>query len=348
MNTYSKFKNIHYLRFVGRRQIVLLFIPVLFVFSCKKEPVPYEYSEGNKVVLYTVPKGFPYPTVPVDNLPTKNRIVLGKRLFFDPVLSRDSTISCGSCHLEDKYFTDNLKVSEGIGKQLGVRNAPTIINVAYHPYFFWDGGNPTLEQQVVGPIENSLEMGFNINEAVARLKKHSDYVKLFQEAYGKEISPFTLTRAIACYERTIISGNSRYDDYIQKGDTSALTTSEKNGMNIFFGEKGECFHCHGGFNFTDNSFANNGLYTTYADSGRARITLKASDVGKFKTPSLRNIDNTAPYMHDGSFATLVEVVEHYNSGGKKHPNKSPILLPLKLTVTQKQDLVNFLKSLTDK
>lgn len=330
------------------QQMLLLFVFMLFVVSCKKEDTMVrEISDGNKVISLTIPKGFPYPTIPDDNLPTKNRIALGKRLFLDSILSRDHTISCGSCHFENKYFTDNLKVSTGIENRQGDRNAPTLINVAYHPYFFWDGGNPTLEQQVLGPIGNPKEMDFDVNKIVERLNLHSEYPSLFRQAYGKDPSVYTLTRAIACYERTLISGNSRYDDYVQKGDTTALTTSEKNGMNLFFGEKGECFHCHGGFNFTDNSFRNNGLYLSYADSGRARITLVVSDVGKFKVPSLRNIDKTAPYMHDGSMTTLEEVVNHYNSGGKNHPNKSPIIGSLNLTVAEKADLVNFLKSLTD-
>lgn len=334
--------------FSSKKTVVIILLFSLFVFSCKKEKHgAVGFVDPNKVITLAIPKGFPYPVIPSDNLPTQNRIALGKKLFFDSILSRDNTISCGSCHLEDKYFTDNLKVSKGIENRQGIRNAPTIINVAYHPYFFWDGGNPTLEQQVLGPIENPLEMDFDVNRVVERLLIHDEYPSLFQEAYGKDPSVYTLTRAIACYERTIIRGNSRYDDYVQNNDTSALTASEKNGMNLFFGEKGECFHCHNGFNFTDNSFRNNGLYQTYADSGRARITLLLSDIGKFKVPSLRNVDKTAPYMHDGSLATLEEVVDHYNSGGSRHPNKSPIIIPLRLTITERSDIVNFLKSLTD-
>lgn len=331
------------------KTVPFLIVTLVLLNACKKDPdidTNSKIDEGNRVISLTVPKGLPYPIIPEDNLPTKNRIALGKRLFFDPILSRDSTIACGSCHFEDKYFVDNLKVSVGIQKRTGQRNAPTVLNTAYHPYFFWDGGNPTLEQQVLGPIGNPLEMDYNVVKVVERLIKHKDYPALFKQAYGQTPSVFTLTRAIANYERTLLSGNSRYDEYLHDNDTTVLTASEKRGMNIFFGEKGECFHCHGGFNFTDNSFQNNGIYLTYADSGRARVTQLTKDIGKFKVPSLRNIDKTAPYMHDGSMASLEEVVEHYNSGGTNHRNKSPFVLPLNLSTTQKQDLVNFLKALT--
>ena len=156
-----------------------------------------------------------------------------------------------------------------------------------------------------------------------------------------------IDRAIACYERTLFTGKSRYDRYVYDGDSSALNASEINGMTMFFNEDADCFHCHVDYNFTDYSFQNNGLYLVYPDSGRARITGRASDVGKFKVPSLRNVELTAPYMHDGSIATLEEVVEHYNSGGQLHPNKSNVVRPKNLTTQQKQDLVNFLKALTD-
>lgn len=318
----------------------------IFLASCKKD-APIEGS-GNDVITLQVPKGFPYPEIPADNQPTQNRIDLGKKLFFDPILSRNSTISCSSCHHTDKKFTDGLQFSDGIDNNHTTRNSMTILNAAYQPYIFWDGGVPSLEQQVLAPIENPLEMDFDINQVVARLNNHAEYPKLFQNAYNQPPSVYSLTRAIACYERTLFSGLSRYDEYLYNNHTSALSTSEINGMEIFFGERGECFHCHGEFNFTDYTFKNNGLYSNYADSGRARITLLQSDAGKFKVPSLRNIELTAPYMHDGSLATLEDVIEHYNSGGKPHPNKSGLIQPLNLTVREKEDIINFLKSLTDK
>jgi cytochrome c peroxidase len=325
-------------------------LTVLFIFSaftaCKETETPDDL--GNEILTLNVPVGFPYPNIPADNQPTQNRIDLGKRIFFDPILSRDTTISCGSCHHTDKKFTDGLQFSLGIDGKHTSRNSMTILNTAYQPNMFWDGGVPSLEQQVLAPIENPNEMDFDINKVVARLNNHPEYPALFQKAYNQPPNVFTLTRAIACYERTLFSGKSRYDDYLYDKDTTALTASEKNGMDIFFAEKGECFHCHGEYNFTNYSFRNNGLYLSYADSGRARITGLSTDVGKFKVPSLRNVEHTAPYMHDGSLATLEAVIEHYNSGGQAHPNKSGLILPLNLTAQEKQDLVNFLKALSDK
>ncbi len=325
----------------------VLFFAAGFIFSCTKSPDLDEQEAGNTVITLAVPKGFPYPDIPVDNLPTQNRIDLGRKLFFDPILSRDSTISCSSCHHSDLYFTDGLPLSLGIDSNHAFRNAPSLINVAYQPYMFWDGGVPTIEQQVLAPISNPLEMDFDVNAVIERLKQHAEYVTLFKKAYNQEPTVFALTRAIANYERTLFSGRSAYDEFQYYGNASALSASSLNGKNIFFGEKGECFHCHNEYNFTDNSFKNNGLYLQYADSGRARITLLPSDVGKFKVPSLRNIAMTAPYMHDGSIATLSDVIEHYNSGGKPHPNKSGLIKPLNLTEQEKEDLLNFLLSLTD-
>lgn len=319
---------------------------LIFVAACKKDPPIVD--TGNEIITLQVPKGFPYPSIPSDNQPTQNRIDLGKKIFFDPILSRDSSVSCSSCHHTDKKFTDGLQFSNGIDGNHTLRNAMTILNTAYQPNMFWDGGVPTLEQQVLAPISNPLEMDFDINQVVARMNNHSDYPLLFQQAYNQAPSVYALTRAIACYERTLFTAKSRYDDYLYDNNTAALTPSEINGKNIFFGERGECFHCHGEYNFTDYSFKNNGLYLNYADSGRAHITLQQSDVGKFKVPSLRNVALTAPYMHDGSLTTLEEVIEHYNSGGQPHPNKSGLIQPLNLTSQEKQDLVNFLKALTDK
>lgn len=321
----------------------------MLLFSCRKENDPTdEIAAGNKIIALPVPKAFLYPEIPADNQPTKNRIELGRMLFFDPILSRDSSVSCSSCHQTDKFFTDNLKVSVGIEGRKGTRNAPSLINVAYQPSLFWDGGNPTLEQQVIAPIHNHDEFDFDVNALVAKLKTHAVYADLFQQAYDQEPGVYSLTRAIACFERTLLKANSCYDAYTQNGDVNALTASEIRGKNIFFSETGECFHCHQGAMFTDYSFRNNGLYAHYADSGRSRITQELSDIGKFKVPSLRNAAMTAPYMHDGSLETLEAVIEHYSSGGAKHPNKSPIIQPLNLNAQQKEDLVNFIKSLTDK
>ena len=314
---------------------------VLLIVSCKKE------DTNTTTYPLAIPKGFPKPVIPSDNYPTEDRVEFGRRLFMDPVLSKDSSIACVSCHKLDMKFTDGLPVSIGIEGRNGIRNAPTILNSAYLNTTLWDGGVPNLEQQVLAPIENPNEMDFNLPEIVVRLNQIASYRELSMKAYGQLPSIYSITRAIACFERTLYTGISKYDRYTYYNDPNALNDTEKRGMTLFFNERGDCFHCHGGYNFTDHSFQNNGLYEYYADSGRARITLNDDDVGLFKVPSLRNVANTAPYMHDGSLATLEAVIEHYNSGGKYHRNKSSILYQMHLTVQEKADLVAFLKALSD-
>jgi len=322
-----------------------------FLLAClRKDDVVKDIDKlgkGNEVIQLSLPLGFPYPIIPNDNLPTQNRIRLGRMLFFDPILSRDSTVSCESCHHENNVFSDTLRVSIGIEGRKGTRNTPSLVNIAYQPVFFWDGGVPSLEQQVLAPFDAHAEFDFDINKVALLLNNHPAYPALFQKAYNRLPDVYSITRAIACFERTLYGGTSKYDSYVYKGDSSALTISEIRGMKIFFGENGECFHCHQGFNFTDYSFRNNGLYSVYPDSGRAMITLSASDLGKFKVPSLRNIEKTAPYMHDGSFPTLEKVVQHYVEGGRRHRNKDRLIQPLALSKVEQQDLINFLKSLSD-
>jgi cytochrome c peroxidase len=303
---------------------------------------------GNRVITLKPHRGFPALPVPPDNQFTANRIALGKRLFLDPILSRDSTVSCATCHLEGSYFTDMLPRSRGIGGRTSQRNAPTLVNCAYLPNSMWDGGVPTLEQQVLAPISNPLEMDFDVNLVVARLLAHPLYPTIFRRAYGHPPSVYSLTRAIACYERTLRSGTSSYDAFLYDKDSSALSDSAKRGMALFFGERAECFHCHGEYNFTDYSFKNNGLYAVYPDSGRARITLKRGDMGMFRVPSLRNVARTPPYMHDGSIPTLRAVIDHYNRGGEAHFNKSGLLVPMHLSESEIEELVAFLNALTDR
>lgn len=295
-----------------------------------------------------LPAGFPTIPVPADNQLTVKRVELGKMLFFDKNLSIDSTVSCGSCHFQRIAFSDDQAVSEGVEGRTGFRNAPPLFNLAYHPYFFKDGGVPTIELQVLAPIQDVNEMDHQVPELIDRLSDHTEYQKLAQIAYGRDFDPFVLTRAIAAFERTLISGNSPYDKYAYQGNTNALSASELRGLELFNSDRLQCNTCHSGFNFTDYTFINNGLYNNYpADSGRMRVTLNPSDEGKFKTPSLRNVGLTAPYMFDGSFASLEAVVEHYNSGGSTHPNKDPRIKPLNLTQQEKNDLIDFLNALTD-
>ncbi len=292
-----------------------------------------------------IPKGFPQPTIPEGNELTHERIELGRMLFYDPVLSLDSSISCADCHHQAFAFADNRPISPGVNGELAMRNAPTLTNVAYNPTLLFDGYLPTLEMQILVPIQEHAEFNFNIVEIGKRLLKNPEYVKRSWAAYQREPNPFVITRAISSFERTLISGNSRYDQYMN-GAVKQMNRSEKRGMSLFFNELA-CASCHGGFNFTDFSTKNNGLYTVYADSGRARATNLPADKDVFKVPTLRNIELTAPYMHDGSIATLEDVVEHYMSGGKAHPNKSELIKPFALTKREKADLIAFLKSLTD-
>lgn len=310
--------------------------------ACGKE-TPVQPSEQAPVV--SIPAGFPDLPVPPGNELTADRVALGKKLFYDKQLSRSGTVACGSCHLQEQAFCDPRRVSVGIDDLTGTRNAPALINLAYNKSFFWDGGVPTLEQQALVPILNPIEMNMTMGEVVTRLAADPEYVALFQRAYDTVPSTESVAKAIASFVRTLVSGNSRYDR-VRRGEL-AFTDAESRGMTIFFGERGECTHCHVGFNFTDNSFRNNGLYKDYEDKGRYKVTEKDADVGKFKVPTLRNIALTAPYMHDGSLKTLEEVVEHYSSGGKGGPTADPVIVPLNLTDQEKGDLVAFLKTLTD-
>jgi cytochrome c peroxidase len=294
--------------------------------------------------VISVPEGFPPPPEPEDNRPSAVRVELGKKLFNDTRLSRTGAVSCASCHVQERAFADPRALSVGVEGRTGTRNAPPLFNLAWNTTFFWDGGAKTLEQQSIGPITNPLEMDMTMAEVVARIGADSDYVKLFHAAYGADPRPDLVTKGLATFERTMVSGNSRYDRYTH-GNRGALDAAEQRGAEIAMGERGECFHCHVGFNLTNNQFANNGM--TGPDRGRQKITENAADWGKFKVPTLRNVALTAPYMHDGSLATLRDVVEHYSRGGQGHPNTDPTIQPLDFTEQEKVDLVAFLGSLTD-
>lgn len=311
--------------------------------SCTQiEPIP---TLNNSQYL-EIPDGFPDIDFPLDNAFTNERWELGKKLFNDPILSIDSSISCATCHKPQFAFSDNQPTSNGVFDRKGTRNSPSLANLAYAPYFIREGSVPTLEMQVLVPIQEHNEFNSNIVDLSKRLQNIPAYVELAKIGYDRAPDPFVITRAIATFERSLISGNSAYDQYLN-GNTNALTQMEQEGLALFNGPKANCISCHGGLFFTDYSFQNNGLYEIYADSGRMRFTGLASDRGLFKVPSLRNVGITAPYMFNGSISTLEEVIEHYNSGGKNHPNKSPFIVPLSLTAAEKASLVAFLRSLTD-
>jgi cytochrome c peroxidase len=293
------------------------------------------------------PPGFPPLPAPADNLPTAPRIALGRALFYDERLSSTEKISCASCHLQQHAFADPSPLSLGVHGRSGTRNAPALVNEAWGTSFFWHGGVPSLEIQAVGPIRNPLEMDMTLKEVALRLSADAALVKAFDEAYAEAPSESTLTRALASFVRSLVSGNSGYDRWLG-GDTAAMSSAAVRGEALFNGERAECFHCHTGFDFTNHAFRNDGSAPDDPDPGRMEITLKQSDFGKFKVPTLRNVAESAPYMHDGSLSTLSDVIERYDRGGSGHPNTDPTIQPLGLNSDEKADLQAFLKALSDR
>ncbi len=310
------------------------FLPIFcFFLSCSGE--------------FNIPPHFPKPKIPKDNRVTLERIQLGEKLFFDKNLSLDSTISCESCHKPDLAFTDGQTRSTGIYGRLGKRNTPSILNAAYLTAVNKDGGVKNLDLQALVPIEDENEMGISILQLSSRLNKDQEYVQMAKRAYGQPINAFVITRALATFVRTLYSGDSKYDRFVL-GDSTALTANEKRGKRLFESDRLNCNACHVGFNFTENTFENNGLYDHYEDRGRARITMDSADIGKFRVPSLRNVGVTPPYMHDGSIKSLEEVVTHYEEAGR-HPRKrqSDKMKSFQLTPEEQSDLISFLRALTD-
>lgn len=301
---------------------------------------------GKVLFLLEVPYGWPDPLLREDNPLTVASVELGKALFFDERLSLGRGIACASCHLPARAFSDTVALSIGVHGQPGSRNAPSLANVAYHRLLDRDGGAPTLEQQVFIPLYAEDEMDSDPQQVVELLKDDPHIADLSGQAYDRPFDLYVLTRALANYQRTLISGYSRYDRHLN-GDDAAMDAQERRGMRLFFGEA-RCSACHSGNDFSDHGFHNIGTsMDDAADHGRQRITLSPADRGKFKTPTLRNVALTAPYMHDGSMGTLEEVIEHFNEEGLANPNKDPLLTPLHLTPAQKEDLAAFLRALTD-
>ncbi len=287
--------------------------------------------------------------VPADNPMTPEKVELGRLLFFDKRLSRDSRVACANCHIPALAFTDGQAVSTGINHQQGGRSAPTAINRAFSQVQFWDGRAPTLEAQSVGPLTNSIEHGFVDNDAMVRkLKGIEGYQKRFKSVFGGEITTETVGKAIATFQRTLLSGNSPFDRFEMKKDTKAISDSAQRGLKLFRG-KARCATCHAGFNFTDEGYHNLGVgwgHGETVDLGRFGVTKKTEDIGAFKTPTLREIAHTAPYMHDGSLATLEGVVAFYNQGGNANPFRTVLILPLNLKDQEQKDLVAFLRTLS--
>ena len=286
---------------------------------------------------------WPEMSYPQDNQPDASKINLGRQLFEDPILSIDSSISCASCHKSQFALADNLTVSPGVEGRLGVRNSPSLLNIGYQPYFMREGGVPTLEMQILVPIQEHNEMAFNMVLLANRLNQDSTYKKLFLQAFNDSATAYTITRSIAQYERTLIYKDADIDAYIS-GDNNAITPSAKRGMELFYGAA-NCSKCHSGTLFTDYSFHNNGTSVLDGDYGRGQLTLDSSDFYTFKVPSLRNAALTAPFMHDGSVATLEDVLLQYNAGGTLHDYQSLLIQPLGLSTSQLSELQSFMEAL---
>ncbi len=285
---------------------------------------------------------------PDDNPMNEGKVELGKLLYFDPRISKDETISCATCHNPHHGFADAGAFSAGVGRALGGRNSPTVINRLFSADQFWDGRSKDLEDQAHGPLTNPVEMAMGSHDdVVGKVKAVKGYSPLFTKAFGDAtIDMKRIAQAISAYERTIVSGNSAFDRY-QAGDKSAMSASAVRGM-VLFNDKANCVTCHASFNFTDENYRNIGvgMDKSKPDLGRYDVTKKEEDKGAFKTPTLRNVIHTAPYMHDGSEATLMDVVEFYDKGGIKNPQLSADIKPLNLSSSEKQDLVEFMHALT--
>lgn len=333
----------------------LLFILILFVLvGCRR--VVADKPIGQSVPIVP-PLGLPPVPVPSDNPPTAETISLGRKLFYDPKLSIDGSIACSTCHDPRHDFTDAVPVSIGVGGSKGTRNAPTILNAAYLPFQFWDGRAISLEQQSASPIVNPLEMKNETHKAaVQRLGQDSSYAELFTRAFGSpDITLGRVEKAIASFERTILTGNSPFDRYQYGEDKSALTDAQIRGLAVFLDKtRGNCAVCHTVTDrnalFTDGRFHNTGAGVDeageFSDVGRYHQTKVATDTGAFLTPTLRNVADTPPYMHDGSLKTLDQVVEFYAGQGNSNPYLDPEMKRIHLSGRDRADLVEFLKSLT--
>jgi len=296
-----------------------------------------------------VPDIGPLPTmvpIPQTNVNYKAKVKLGEQLYFDGRLSSNNAISCAFCHLPTVGFADPKQVSIGVGGKKGGRNSPTVFNTAFNPVQFWDGRVSSLEEQALGPIQNPVEMAETHENVVAKIGKIQGYQKQFQTVFGTDVNLQGIVEAIAAYERTIISTNSPFDQYLL-GDSQAMNNSAVKGMALFKG-KARCILCHNGPNFTDNQFHNLGVPQVgpqKEDLGRYYVTRLEKDKRAFKTPTLRSSTETAPYMHDGAFQTLEEVIDFLDQGGGEDANRSHLMKPLGLSKEEKRDLLEFLKAL---
>jgi cytochrome c peroxidase len=317
---------------VNKGIVFFLFLFVLIGTMCT-------VHEPENLVLGQIP-------FPKDNQDSPQKRAFGKLLFFDKRLSKNNEVSCASCHQPQKAFTDGLPKSAGVGGKTAMRNAPSLLNSAYFKTYMYDGELKTLEQQVLVPIQDHLEMGSSMKEVLQKLSKDANYNRLAKSVFNRKLDAYVITRAISTYERSLISQNSKFDRY-RAGAKNALNANEIAGWKLF-SEKLYCTECHSEANFTNYKVLSNGLYSDYGtDQGRYRINGLEKEKGTFKVPSLRNVSLTAPYMHDGSIKTLREVILHYSNGGAKFSNKSPIIKPFRLNNLEINQLELFLKTLID-
>jgi cytochrome c peroxidase len=333
--------------------------------ACGQKPAPDAQAVAARPIgtpiQIVAPLGLPPVPIPADNPPTAETIALGRRLYYDTALSVDNTISCASCHDPKFGFSDGHQFSDGVRGQKGDRNSPTVLNSAYYTTQFWDGREPSLEKQAEGPVQNPVEMGHTLKGVEQRLMADPSYRAEFKKAFGADLITYEMVeKAIASFERTVVSGNSPFDKYMYGGDKKALSASAIRGLEVFRNpKKGNCAVCHTIEEkyalFTDNKFHNLGVgvkltvngETELTDLGRFKVTKVEADKGAFRTPSLRNITLTAPYMHDGSHKNLKEVIDFYVGGGNSNPYRDKEIHPLDfLTGRELADLQEFLKSLT--
>ncbi len=328
----------------SRPIFILLFLSVSLTAVAFTQLFAQQERHGIKFPLGLDPDAF---MVPEDNPVTPEKAELGKMLYFDKRLSKDGTVSCASCHDPQLGFTDQKPFSEGFLGKTGNRSAPSVINSAFSLFHFWDGRAPSLEEQAKGPMENPVEMAHTVEGAVKNIGAIPGYKPYFKAAFGtEEVNIDRIVKAIATFERTVLSGNSPWDRYIYLGDKTALSPEAERGLVLFEG-KARCTQCHVGFNLTDNIFHNIGVGMTAEkpDLGRYLVTNDEKDKGAFKTPMLRDLQKTGPYMHDGSEKTLEEVIDYYDRGGNANPWLDVKMQPLNLTTQEKADLLAFLKSL---
>ncbi|MBM3918076.1 MAG: cytochrome-c peroxidase [Sphingomonadales bacterium] len=361
----SQESNIHQSQRIWMRILAPLCFTML-TWSCQpdKPPVPKEYPEPTPYTWTTRPF-FPPPILPSDNPLTLQGVELGRHLFYEKKMSGDNSQSCASCHRLNYAFSDSLqRYSTGIDGIAGTRNSMALFNLTWHTRFFWDGRAPGLRQQVLMPIQDPIEMHQTLPETVRKISETTKYKALFGSAFrSEEVTPDRIARALEQFLLTVVSGDSRFDRFRQNPVANPLSASEQRGFDLFMREYSapstgrprgaDCFHCHGGHLFRVDAFFDNGLDEQPA-TGYESVTGSASDRGKFKASSLRNITLTAPYMHDGRFSTLEEVLEHYSHHLKNSPNLDPNLRVanqseggLNLSSQDKQDIIAFLHTLTD-